>query len=425
MLTRRQFLRSQIALGAGLAGWATGAIRSHGAAAESSERFRSAIAGFDFIDTGFENASPLWYETGPDGLIAIQLLYDHERSSPNRAAGHIHFRIHGRAGTRLRLEFRNLDNIWNGRPGSIAGELKTLVVSTNGRDWASAPTEALPGNRVQLAVELPDGPLFVARVEPYRISDLERLLREIGHHRHVRVEDIGETVEGRRLEIVRIGRESARHRVFLRARAHPWEAGTNWVVEGLIRRLLRPDAEARRWLDAYCLHVLPMANKDGVARGRTRFNLLGKDLNRDWDHPVDARLAPENLALERWLAGRIRVGRAPHLALEMHNDGQGQLHRADPGTAPAGYGERMTTLERLLREHTWFTEGHVPGTTGTASTLADGWSARFGIDALVHELNCQWIEGLHQAPLARHWLEYGARLGRVLFEYFEAGGGAR
>ena len=25
-----------------------------------------------------------------------------------------------------------------------------------------------------------------------------------------------------------------------------------------------------------------MANKDGVALGRTRFNLRGKDLNRDW-----------------------------------------------------------------------------------------------------------------------------------------------
>ena len=44
-----------------------------------------------------------------------------------------------------------------------------------------------------------------------------------------------------------------------------------------------------------------MANKDGVALGRTRFNLQGKDLNRDWDKPADPRLAPENYALEKWL----------------------------------------------------------------------------------------------------------------------------
>lgn len=44
----------------------------------------------EFIDTSFENASPAWYERDADGTIQIHLLYDHERASPNRAAGHIH-----------------------------------------------------------------------------------------------------------------------------------------------------------------------------------------------------------------------------------------------------------------------------------------------------------------------------------------------
>ena len=49
--------------------------------------------GLEFIDTSFENASPLWYEAAPDGTVLVHLLYDHERSSPNRAAGHFHFRL--------------------------------------------------------------------------------------------------------------------------------------------------------------------------------------------------------------------------------------------------------------------------------------------------------------------------------------------
>ena len=32
----------------------------------------------------------------------------------------------------------------------------------------------------------------------------------------------------------------------------------------------------------------------------TRFNLAGKDLNRDWDQPADPQLAPEN---RRWKSG--------------------------------------------------------------------------------------------------------------------------
>src|SRR5438067_10807717 len=75
---------------------------------------------FQYIDTSFENASPLWYERAPDGAILVHLLYDHERSSPNRAAGHFHFQIQARAGAKIALEFRNLDNVWNGRPGSVA-----------------------------------------------------------------------------------------------------------------------------------------------------------------------------------------------------------------------------------------------------------------------------------------------------------------
>src|SRR5262249_22659740 len=82
--------------------------------------------GLEFIDTGFENASPLWYESAPDGTVLVHLLYDHERSSPNRAAGHIHFRLHARPGAKFSLEFRNLENVWNGRRASIADELKVV-----------------------------------------------------------------------------------------------------------------------------------------------------------------------------------------------------------------------------------------------------------------------------------------------------------
>src|SRR6185369_15109702 len=134
---------------------------------------------FQFIDTSFENASPVWYEIAADGAVLVYLLYDHERSSPNRAAGHFHFQLQARKGSRITVEFRNLDNVWNGRSGSVAKELKTAVVSEDGRVWKSIPLEGLPGDRVRLTIEMPAERLFVARVEPYRISDLSTLLSRI------------------------------------------------------------------------------------------------------------------------------------------------------------------------------------------------------------------------------------------------------
>jgi hypothetical protein len=78
----------------------------------------------------------------------------------------------------------------------------------------------------------------------------------------------------------------------------------------------------------------------------------------------------------------------------------------------------MTVLEQLLRKHTWFTEGSTNEAFRNTGTLGDGWLERYGIDAVVHEFNCNWIAGLGTQPLGRHWSEYGARLADVFDEYF-------
>jgi hypothetical protein len=375
-----------------------------------------------FIDSSFENASPLWYEVNGDGTILIHLLYENERGSRNRAAGHFHFRVHARPGARLTLEFKNLDNIYNGRQGSIARELRIAFISVDGRDWTAVPTRVLNGNRVQLDLHLSGEKLYVARVEPYRLSDLDALLAAIRKDPHVEITPIGKTVEGRGLEIIRLGDPQVPHRVFLRARAHPWEAGGNWVLQGLLQRLLKSDADARKFRQRTCIYLLPMANKDGVAHGRTRFNLKGMDLNRHWDKPADRELAPENYALETWLEAMVRKGQAPELALDLHNDGNGQLHMSrPPGKDRTRYLERMSRLEKLLRRYTWFTEGSTGPTFRNPGTLGEGWLERHDIDAAVHELNCHWIAGLKAYPGRRHWEFYGAQLAQVFYEYFRDG----
>jgi hypothetical protein len=388
-------------------------------ASSSASTRQVPAAALDFIDTSIENGSPLWYEI-VDNVVRINLVYDHERSSPNRAAGHVHFVLHARPGASLTLEFRNLDNVWNGQPGSVAGELKTVVISEDGKAWRTVPTDGLPGNRVQLRVTMTGPRLHVARMEPYRLSDLERLLDTIRSHRLVRIEPIGRTAGGRQLEIVRVGDPAAANRVFVRARAHPWEAGSNWVAHGLIERLLTDDEEIRRFLRVYSVSVLPMTNKDGVARGGTRFNLRGMDLNRGWDQPADPELSPENAALERWLDGEIARNRTPQLALELHNDGNGRLHISRPPVPQLDrHLSRMAILEASLRRHTWFTEGTTSPSFRNSGTLGEGWLLRYGIDAAVHEFNSNWIEGVKQPSSSHHWRAYGAALTRVFHEYFE------
>jgi hypothetical protein len=116
----------------------------------------------------------------------------------------------------------------------------------------------------------------------------------------------------------------------------------------------------------------------------------------------------------------ITNGFRPDLALELHNDGAGRLHLSrPPGPQLASYLERMATLEKLLRQHTWFTEGSTREDFRNPGSLGEGWFERYHIDAVVHELNCNWIAGLKDYPSARHWQDYGANLATVFYEYFD------
>ncbi len=389
-----------------------------GLSARSAETVKPKLA---FINTGFENASPLQWQVDSNGTVQVFLLYDYERNSPNRAAGHWHFQLQGEPGSDLTLVLHNFDNIYNGRVGVPVSKKSICYVSSDARQWRVLPTEMLEGNLLRVQVHLEGPSLYVARLEPYRVSDLDRLLGQIRRHALVQITEIGKTVEGRPLEMVRLGRKNAPFRVLLRARAHAWEPGGNWVVQGLIRGLLSNDETARRCLQRYCVYVLPMANKDGVSRGGTRFNLLGKDLNRDWDWPADKQLAPENYALEAWIKRMMDRGLAPHLVMDLHNDEQGLLHLSRPPIEHLDrYLERMKLFEELLRKHTWFTEGSTGAGSRNPGTIGEGLLERYGIDACILELNCNWIAGLKRPPSGAAWEDLGRGLREVFYEYFGA-----
>jgi len=375
-----------------------------------------------FINTSFENASPLHWEIAEDGAVMIYLVYDQERGSPNRANGHWHFQLQAEPGSQFTLVLNHLLNIWNGKPGVPVSEHTRCQVSDDGRVWRTVETEVTDQAQLRLDVTLTTNVLYVAHLEPYRVSDLDRLLAEIRGHPQVAITHIGRTVQGRDLEIVRIGRDDAPHRALFRARAHAWESGGSWVVQGLIRSLLREDPENVDFLRRYAVYILPMANKDGVAHGKTRFNLLGKDLNRNWDQPPDPILAPENHALETWLRDMIARGRKPDLAIDLHNDQSGRIHVSRPEIDLEAYLGRVDRYEALMREFTWFTEGRTGGTFRNPGTFGEGLLERFGIVGLVQELNANWIAGLPALASAQHWDELGRQYRKVLYHYFDETG---
>ncbi len=377
-----------------------------------------------FIDTFFENASPLRWEQSAADTVDMDLIPDHARTGPNRQMTHWHFRIHvppGAAGPSVRVRFRPVTNCWNGRPSpALKRAPLTSVASGDGRTWRVVPMRpaAEEGFAAEMDVPLLGPCTHVAHLVPYTDGDLQRTLRELAGAPGLRVYPIGATVEGRPLEMIEAGDPDAPGQVLLRARAHPWETGGSWLVEGLLRQLAEPaSAELRRRL---CVCVMPMANKDGVARGLSRFTVTGMDLNRGWfaGQPHDPALCPENACLQSWLSDRQRQGRLPRLAICLHNDDGGNLHLSHPARDPEGYAARMRRFEGLLRAMTWFREGCATPGAVNSGTFGEGLCEIYGIDALIYELRACHAEGLGRTPMPADWAALGRDLAFVLDRFF-------
>jgi hypothetical protein len=373
-----------------------------------------------YINTRFDNGSPLFWHIEEDGKIIIELIYDHERNSLNRAVSHWHFQLFAEAGSDLTIVLENFYNIWNEKVDlSDATDETACFVSEDGKNWSSVPTKLIEGQKLEVKIHMASDSLFVARLEPYTITDLEALKSEISTHPLVKIIEIGKTVEKRPVEIIRIGHANTPNRIVIRARAHAWEVGGNWVVQGLIRSLIRDNYISNCYLDRYAVYIMPMANKDRVAHGGTRFNLAGMDLNRKWDKPAHPKYSPENAAFESWLEQMIREGKKPDLAIDFHNDANGQLHISRPNVSLESYLANMVRFEKLLRKHTWFTEGSTGGQFRNPGSLGEGLLERYGIDACILEFNANWIAGLSKAPLGKDWELFGEQLRDVFYDYFK------
>lgn len=374
-----------------------------------------------FVDTFFPNASPLRWRQAEDGVIELFPIPDHARFSPNRQFTHWHLRLVVPAGDRretITVRFATVMSCWNGRESAAMREEPiAAVVSADGRQWQGlyGRRSECEGFAVEFDVPVSSSITHFASLVPYTEADLEGLMARLARVPDARVSMLGATVEGRPLPMLELGRADAPESVFLRTQAHPWETGGGWLVEGLVDRLTDGSAASRELLGQVRFCIQPMANRDGVHRGMSRFTVTGVDLNRQWDPtvPHDPVLAPENACLANWFAEQARQGRLPRLAIDVHNDCGGNLHLSHPPRDAEGHAARMVVFERLLRAHTWFREGPAGHGFRNPGTFGEGLSELYGIDAIIWELRANYAAGLGRQPLADDWRRLGADFATV------------
>jgi hypothetical protein len=347
--------------------------------------------------------------------VAGQADQDHR----NRQASWYFFRLDGAKGKEITITLTDLRGEYNYQPGGLCVRDDTPpVVSSDGKTWRHLGERiALEKDEATFRVTPDSDTLFVAHIEPYPASRLDRLLAEIRGAPHLKDEVIGKTVEGRDLHLLTITEFSTESSappptVWLMCRQHAWETGTSFVGEGAIRYLLSDEAAPLR--KTLVFKILPMMDPDGCASGGVRFNRHGYDLNRNWDtadpdHPESRRIMPEICAAKKVIHA------VSGLFLTLHNQEAGEwMSSSSKNKAIA---DRFFSA---LRDRSTFNPSE-DGPRPPAARPAQGRASVYeyldgqrGLSAFLLEQGITRSSKLGRLPTSQDRREFGAQLIRVM-----------
>ncbi|MFP5390093.1 MAG: M14-type cytosolic carboxypeptidase [Gammaproteobacteria bacterium] len=199
-----------------------------------------------------------------------------------------YFRLQGAQGQACTLRLLNA-----GQSAYPAGwEGYQAMASYDRVSWFRVPT-SYDGQVLTISHTPEMDSVYYAYFEPYSWERHLELLARAQLSEHVRMIDLGNTVDGRDLNALVIGDPAAKPKVWVIARQHPGETMAEWFVEGMLDALLDPaDPFGRQLLKDAVLYVVPNMNPDGAVRGNLRTNAAGANLNREWLNPTMER-SPE------------------------------------------------------------------------------------------------------------------------------------
>ncbi len=152
--------------------------------------------------------------------------------------------------------------------------------------WFRVPTE-YDGEKLTIRHTPEQESVYYAYFVPYSYERHLDLIQQAQQSVDCYHELLGETLDGRELNLLIIGEPSdEKNTIWITARQHPGESMAEWLMEGLIGRLLDDeDGVARKLLDENVFYVVPNMNPDGSVRGHLRTNAVGTNLNREWAEP--------------------------------------------------------------------------------------------------------------------------------------------
>jgi murein tripeptide amidase MpaA len=287
------------------------------------------------IDAEFDGGSILVVSAHRRGVAELALRDDN--AAPMRQWFHFLVRAPRHQQLELRIVNAGSSSYPEGWPSYRA--LASYDLDT----WFRVPTELDRGSLV-IHCRPDHEELYLGYFGAYSRDRHDELIEHAARSDRAQVGALGESVEGRPLDLVVVGNDGpGKHRVWIVARQHPGETMSEWFVEGALSRLLdEDDPVASALLGEAVFYIVPNMNPDGSALGNFRTNAAGRDINREWFAPSDYA-SPEVLAVRRMLEET-----GVDFFLDVHGDESAPCSFAIGCEGNPSYSHRMSRLEKLF-----------------------------------------------------------------------------
>ena len=244
-----------------------------GMANAQESKLSTTLDGVTF-DSNYDNGSLGGIELLSPGVYRATLFTEDGELGERRYW--FRFRMRGVGGRRLRI---TIDHSLNPRPFLRLG---------NGSWRRMTSAEAPDLNTVVLSFESEETEAELAFFEPMGLQETHDAVQAlVGRSPEFAARDVlGQSEEGRDVWEVMVTDPSmpdeGKRRVWLHSRAHAGEVTSTHTMLGFLEQMLEDTPLGRSLRRQLIVHVVPILNVDGTARGLTRWDGQGRDPESEW-----------------------------------------------------------------------------------------------------------------------------------------------
>lgn len=218
------------------------------------------------------------------------------------------------------------------------------VASYDRQEWFRVKTE-FDGDNLLIEHWPEQEHIYFAYFAPYSYERHLNLLAWAQDCEDCKQVFLGNTLDGRDISMLVVGEpQENKKSIWITARQHPGETMAEWLIEGMLERLLdEDDGLARSLLDKAVFYIVPNMNPDGAARGHLRTNAIGTNLNREWAEPSMDK-SPEVYLVKQKMQ-QIGVD----LFLDIHGDEALPYNFVAGCEGNPNYNQRLAQLENAFK----------------------------------------------------------------------------